>query len=69
MSSEKPNPPIDFSQAKEPPTSLDLNQPDTGGLDEEHTPDEEINENVGERQMNSAYIPAANIISDNQVNS
>ena len=69
MSSEKHNPPIDFSQAKEPPTSVDLNQPDTGGVNEEHTLDEERNENIAERHMNSAYIPAANIISDNQGNS
>ena len=69
MSSEKPNPPIDFSRAKEPPTSVDLNQPDTGGVNEERTPEEERNENIAERHMNIAYIPAANIISDNQSNS
>jgi|GEM_PF-3666421 hypothetical protein len=74
MTSEKPNPPINFSDAKDGVQSMNLeNMPDTGEVHEvdkgevhEDTLKEpEINEeeNVAQRQMNIANIPGAGIVS------
>lgn len=69
MSSEKPDQLIDFSHAKEPPLSLNLDkvEQDTGGVYENHrpeeeTPEEDKNQNIAERQTNIANIPGANIL-------
>ena len=65
MTSDKPNPPIDLSRAKEPPRSLNLDEADTGKVNE-HTNqsnEAETAENVGTRQVTIANIPGGSVLS------
>ena len=64
MNSDKPNPPIDLSHAKEPPRSFNPDElPDTGSIHEDETFEEEVSGNTAEDQVNTTNTSGLNIFS------
>lgn len=63
-----PDRPVDFSSAKEPPKSLDLDATPAPANSEESKPiEEQEREQAIDRQMASAFIPGGAVTSESSI--